>query len=65
MGEGICPEFSLGGRRGCGTSYRGSCWVRALAGTGKVCYLHGVVSDGLLLAGVEPGAASVGLAVRS
>ena len=62
MGEGICPGLSLGGRGGWGMSLGGSCWVRGPQGPCKVCSPHGVVSDGVLLAGVEPGAVFVGLA---
>lgn len=31
-----------------------SCWIRGVQGLCKVCSLHGLVSDGVLLPGVEP-----------
>lgn len=63
IGEGFCPGLSLGGTRGWGMSCGGSCWIRGVQGLCKVCSLHGVVSDVVLWAGVEPSAVSVGLAV--
>lgn len=51
MGEGICPGLPLGGRGGWGTSHGGTGWVRGAEGPCIVCSLHGVVSDGELLAG--------------
>lgn len=63
MQEGICPGLSLHGRGGWHTSHGGSCWVRGVQKPCKVCSLHGVVSDGVLLAGMEPSTMSVGLAV--
>lgn len=53
----------MGGRGGWGTCCGESCWVRGVQGPCEVCSLHRVVSDGMLLAGVEPGAVSVGLTV--
>jgi len=64
MGEGICPGLPLGGRGGRGMSCGGSCWVRGAQGPVKVSSPGGVVSDGVLLAGVEPSTASVTLAVE-
>lgn len=63
MGEGICLRSLLGERGGCGTRRGESCWVRGAQGPCKVCSLHGVLSDGMLLAGVEPGYCVCGLAV--